>query len=135
MPARILVIEDNPANLELMSYLLRARGHQVLKAGNGLEGLAAVQRERPDLVLCDVQMPGLDGFEIAQRLKGEPASRAIPLVAVTALAMVGDRERVLAGGFDGYLPKPIDPLRFGLDIESLLAKGPPPEDPGRQWEA
>jgi two-component system cell cycle response regulator len=79
--------------------------------------------ERPDLIVCDVQLPGIDGYEVASRLKTQPALRRIPLVAETAMAMVGDRERVLAAGFDGYIAKPIEPAPFIAAIEALLGPG------------
>jgi two-component system cell cycle response regulator len=121
--ARILVIEDNPANLELMSYLLTAYGHTVLTATDGREGIECARRERPHLIVCDVQLPHLDGYEVARWLKSDPALRTIPLVAVTALAMVGDRERVLAAGFDGYLAKPINPELFVRQMENYIRPG------------
>lgn len=120
MGARILIVEDNPANLELMSYLLSAFGHDVLAAQDGQRGLDTAWRERPDLIVCDVQLPDMDGYEVARWLKSNPDLRAIPLVAVTALAMVGDRDRVLAAGFDGYLAKPIDPEAFVPQVEAFL---------------
>lgn len=118
--ARIVVIEDNPANMELMVYLLQAFGHQPVPAVDGIDGLETVARERPDLVLCDIQLPRLDGREVARRLKQDPALGTIPLVAVTALAMLGDRARMLEAGFDGYLSKPIDPQRFVGQVEAFL---------------
>jgi two-component system, cell cycle response regulator len=120
LAARILLIEDNPANLELMSYLLSAFGHAPLVAVDGAEGLEAVRRETPDLVVCDVQLPTMDGCEIARRIKSTPVLCSIPLVAVTALAMVGDREKVMAAGFDGYIAKPINPETFVREIEVFL---------------
>jgi len=120
MAARILVIEDNPANLDLMTYLLTAFGHTPLTAHDGEEGLQAAQRELPDLIICDMQLPTLDGYEVARWLKSHPDLRAIPLVAVTALAMVGDRDKVLAAGFDGYIAKPIDPETFVGQVERFL---------------
>jgi two-component system cell cycle response regulator len=120
VPARILVIEDNAANLELMVYLLAAFGHTTLSAGDGEEGLAKAIEERPDLIICDVHLPKMDGYEVVRRLKTDTACQSIPTVAVTALAMVGDRDRVLSAGFDGYLTKPIDPEIFVAQIEALL---------------
>jgi two-component system cell cycle response regulator len=120
MPARILVVEDNSANLELMVYLLQAHGHTVLTAVTGEAGLEAALRERPELIVCDVQLPGLSGYEIAGQLKGDPDMSRTPLVAVTAYAMVGDRDKVLAAGFDGYLAKPIDPEQFVAQVEAFL---------------
>jgi two-component system cell cycle response regulator len=118
--ARILIIEDNPANLELMTYLLGAFGHTVLAAEDGRRGLEVARGERPDLIVCDVQLPDMDGYEVARRLKSDPELRTTPLVAVTALAMVGDRDRVLAAGFDGYLAKPINPETFVRQMEVYL---------------
>jgi two-component system cell cycle response regulator len=120
MPSRILVIEDNPANLELMVYLLNAFGYIPLTARNGEEGLSVARRESPGLIVCDIQLPGMDGLEVARRLKQDAAFRAIPLIAVTAFAMVGDRDKVLASGFDGYISKPIDPEKFVPQLEAFL---------------
>jgi two-component system cell cycle response regulator len=120
MATRLLVIEDNLANLELMTYLLKAFGYAVTSANDGDEGLAAVRRERPDLIVCDVQLPRVDGFEVARQLKSDPVLCGIPIVAVTALAMVGDRDRMLAAGFDGYIAKPIAPETFVEQVESFL---------------
>jgi CheY-like chemotaxis protein len=118
--ARVLVVEDNPDNLDLMTYLLSAFGHEVLTARDGAEGVATVEREQPDLVVMDLQMPVMDGYEAAGVIKANPATAAIPLVAVTAYAMVGDRETVMAAGFDGYLTKPIDAETFVRDLERHL---------------
>jgi two-component system, cell cycle response regulator len=117
---RILVIEDDPSSQELMSYLLDAHGYATTVASRGDEGLAAARRARPDLVICDVQLPGLDGYAIAAQLKSDEVLKSVPLVAVTALAMVGDRERMVAAGFDSYLSKPIDPMNFVAQIDPLL---------------
>jgi two-component system cell cycle response regulator len=119
LSSRILLIEDNAANLDLMRYLLESFGYEVLTAEDGPSGLAAVEAHRPDLVVCDVQIPGFDGLELARRVKAGPCAR-IPLLAVTALAMVGDRERILSAGFDGYLSKPIAPERFPTEIARYL---------------
>jgi two-component system cell cycle response regulator len=120
MPARILLIEDNPANLYLMSYLLTAFGYSPLSARDGAEGLEAARSQHLDLIICDVQLPTLDGYEVARRLKADPALKAVPLVAVTAFAMVGDRDNALAAGFDGYLPKPINPQTFVQQMQAYL---------------
>lgn len=120
MRARILIIEDNQANLELMSYLLHAFGHDALTACDGQEGLEAARRESPDLIICDLELPRINGLEVARRLKSDSALRWIPLIAVTAFAMVGDRDRVLAAGFDGYIPKPIAPEKFVGQVEAFL---------------
>jgi CheY-like chemotaxis protein len=118
--ARILIIEDNAANMQLMAYLLNAFGHTVLEAVNGRIGLATALQDRPDMVLCDLQMPGMDGYDVARRFKHDPDLIDVPLVAVTAYAMVGDRDKVLAAGFDGYIPKPINPEIFVSEVEMFL---------------
>ncbi|HEY3128453.1 MAG TPA: response regulator [Acidobacteriota bacterium] len=120
MPARILVIEDNPTNLDLMVYLLRAFGHTPLVAHDGEQGLEVVRREAPDLIVCDVHMPNVDGYEVVRRLKAHPAMNQIPVIAVTALAMVGDRDKILEAGFDGYIAKPIAPDTFVGQVEAFL---------------
>jgi CheY-like chemotaxis protein len=118
--ARMLVIEDNPANLELMAYLLTAFGHTPLLAIDGEQGLEAARGELPDLIVCDMQLPRMDGYAIVQQLKAWPETRAIPVIAVTALAMVGDRDRIIAQGFDGYISKPIVPETFVAQVENFL---------------
>lgn len=122
--ARILVIEDNPENLELMRFLLQAFGHAPLVARHGEEGLAVAQRERPDLIICDIHMPQLDGYGVLARLRGDPVLRGIPCVAVTALAMLGDQAKVMNAGFDGYISKPIDPEKFVGEIDAYLQVHP-----------
>ena len=122
MNRRFLVIEDNPQNLELMSYLLRAFGHTVVSARDGAEGIEMASREKLDLIICDMHLPVMDGYEVAQYLKKHPLLCQIPLVAVTALAMVGDREKVLSAGFDGYIDKPIDPQMFVKQIEAFVQR-------------
>ena len=118
--ARVLVIEDNAANLELMTYLLVAFGHTTLTASKGFEGLEIAQHERPDIIVCDIQLPDIEGYEIARQLKNDTTLRGIPLIAVTALAMVGDRDRILATGFDGYISKPIVPETFIPQLEAFM---------------
>lgn len=125
--ARILVIEDSPENLELMSYLLEAFGHVAIRAADGEQGVEIAGREIPDLIICDIHLPQMDGYAVARQLKRNPMHSSIPLVAVTALAMVGDRDKVLAAGFDGYIAKPIVPKRFVAQVESYLR---PPADHG-----
>ncbi|RZA15831.1 MAG: response regulator, partial [Proteobacteria bacterium] len=118
MSARILIIEDNATNMELMVYLLRAFGYTPLSASDGDAGVEAARREQPDLIICDVHLPKLDGYGVVAALKADPATRDIPALAVTALAMVGDRERLLEAGFDSYIGKPIEPDTFVKQIES-----------------
>jgi len=121
MSRPILLIEDNAANLELMTYLLRAFRHETISAASGQEGIRLAQQERPRAILCDIQMPGMDGFAVVRALKADPVTKPIPVVAVTALAMVGDRDRIVAAGFDGYVSKPIVPETFVSEVERFLA--------------
>ena len=123
MNARVLLIEDNSDNLRLMEYLLKSFGYSVVEARGGLEGVEAAERDFPDLILCDINMPRVDGYEVARRIKDNKSLTKIPLVAVTAYAMVGDRDQILARGFDGYIPKPIDPLNFIHRVEEFLEPG------------
>ena len=105
--ARVLIIEDNPTNLKLATFLLQSVGHTVLSATDAEAGLARARAERPDLILMDVQLPGMSGLEATTQLKADAATRAIPVVALTALAMKGDEERIRAAGCDGYIAKPM----------------------------
>lgn len=105
--ANVLVVEDNAANLTLASFLLRGAGHTVLHAGDGDGALAAAREQRPQLILMDIMLPGMDGLQVTAILKRDAVTRAIPIIALTALAMKGDRERILAAGCDGYISKPI----------------------------
>lgn len=118
--ARILIIEDNPANVELMAFLLTAYGHTAVSAPDGARGIAAARATPPDLVACDVNLPDMNGFSVLAALKAEPALAGVPVLAVTALAMAGDREKVLAAGFDGYISKPIEPDSFVAELEAFL---------------
>ena len=115
----ILIIEDHVDSLELMNYLLKAFAYATLSAVDGLTGWELARTREPELILCDIQLPGIDGFEVARRLKQDDRLREIPLVAITALAMVGDRERVLAAGFDGYIAKPIMAETFVKEMENF----------------
>ena len=137
--AKILVIEDNPTNLDLIVYLLEAFGHTPLAASSGADGLEAARRDTPDLIVCDVQMPDIDGYEVARQLKNHPALESIPLVAVTAYAMVGDRDKMLASGFDGYIAKPVAPETFVHEVERFLPPDQhstlPPPKPAPATEA
>lgn len=121
MGARILVVDDNKNNLELMLYLLRAFGYECDSASSGAEGLDLARTRPYDLVLADILMPGMDGYTFAHRFKSTPALANVPLLAVTALAMAADREKIVKAGFDGCLTKPIDPQRFIGHIERYLS--------------
>ena len=117
MPARILIVEDNAANLELVRYLLSYHGYAVMSARDGPQGVAVALQERPDLILCDLQMPGFDGYQVLQELRGKLAA---VIVALTAFSMPNDRQKVLTAGFDGYMSKPIDPEKFVQEVELYL---------------
>ncbi|OGT88644.1 MAG: response regulator receiver protein [Gammaproteobacteria bacterium RIFOXYA12_FULL_61_12] len=119
--ARILIIEDNPANLKLALAILHYAGHETLAAIDGEEGVAAARRERPDLILMDVQMPGMNGLEATRLLKQDTATAAIPVLGLTAFAMKGDAERILAAGCDAYLPKPYSHAQLTGAVTALLA--------------
>lgn len=118
--ARVLVIEDHAVNLALMSYLLKAFGHEVVGAADGEQGVALAREQVPDLVLLDIELPGMSGVDVARALRADPRTAHVPLLAVTASAMRGDRERLMAMGFDGYASKPIDPRTFNGWIEGFL---------------
>jgi two-component system cell cycle response regulator DivK len=105
--ATVLVVEDNEANMRLAVFLLEAEGHRVLSATDAEQGLALARDLHPDLVLMDIQLPGMDGLEATMQLKSDDATRSIPVIALTALAMKGDEERILAAGCDGYIAKPM----------------------------
>lgn len=104
---RILCVEDNPQNMRLVRKILTKQGYEVIEAEDGLNGVAMAQNGHPDLILMDVNLPDIDGLEATARLKGNPSLAAIPVIALTANAMVGDREKALQAGCDGYLPKPV----------------------------
>ncbi|MEX2150603.1 MAG: response regulator [Steroidobacteraceae bacterium] len=127
MAGRILVIEDDPASLELLKYLLERAGHSVRGAPDGATGLRAAFDNAFDLVLCDLQMPELTGYEVIAQLQSSPDWRAVPVIAVTAYSMPGDRESVMAAGFTEYMTKPIDPECFLAHIDRWLAL---PRQPG-----
>jgi len=117
---RILIIEDDPSSLELYDLILRAFGYDTSLARNGEEGLAQASSSRPDLILCDIRLPGLDGVEVMKRIKADPSLRQIPIVALTIFSSTGHRERLLAAGFDGYMSKPTIPEVFVREIIKLL---------------
>jgi CheY-like chemotaxis protein len=127
-PARILVVEDNSLNRLLVHDILELRGHDVVEAATVDEACAALERERPDLLLLDVQIPGGGGEAVIREVRQRPHLADMPIVAVTSLAMPGDRERLLSIGFQGYLSKPIDTRTFGAAVEAYLksARGAAP---------
>jgi two-component system, cell cycle response regulator DivK len=123
--AKVLVVEDNPANMTLATFLLQSAGHTVLSARDAETGLALARVEQPVLVLMDIQLPGMDGLEATALLKSDPSTRAIPVVALTALAMLGDEQRILAAGCDGYIAKPLAYKEFLATISAQLVKTAP----------
>jgi two-component system, cell cycle response regulator len=120
LSARVLVVDDNRPNLDLMLYLLRAFGYEAEGASDGLAGLQAMGRSPFDIALVDILMPGIDGFEFLRRIRESAKHAMTPVIAVTALAMAGDREKIVGAGFDGYIPKPIDPQTFVGSVETHL---------------
>lgn len=120
MKKRILIVEDNEQNLYLATFLLEKHGYDVLQARNGQLGLELAASEHPDLILLDIQLPVMDGYEVARRLKEAEKTKSIPIVAVTSYAMAGDRETILATGCEGYIEKPIDPDGFVAEIKGFL---------------
>ena len=120
---RILVVEDNPLNRKLVRDVLSFAGYDVIEAQSGEEGLRAAQETRPDLVLMDLQLPGIDGTETLRRLRQDPLGAHVPVVAVTAFAMAEDKERASRAGFDGYLEKPISVRSLPGQIEAFLGEG------------
>ncbi len=124
MPAYVLVIEDDIASRELVRYLLEYSGHHVTVANDGAAGIELARALRPDLVICDLQMPELNGYEVIKRLHQDPQWRRVPIIAVTAFSMAGDRETALQAGFDEHVTKPIDPEKFVRQIEVFLPPAP-----------
>ena len=121
MTARILVVEDNPLNLKLIRDVLQFAGYDVVEAGSGEDGLRVAEADPPDLVLMDLQLPGIDGTETLRRLRQGVLPADTPVVAVTAFAMAADRERVALAGFDGHIEKPISVAALPGLVEGYLA--------------
>ena len=119
--ATILIVEDNVTNMKLSTFLLESAEYTVLAATNAESGLTLARERRPDLILMDIQLPGMDGLEATTLLKADEATRRIPVIALTALAMKGDEERILAAGCDGYIAKPLDYKDFLARIKAKLA--------------
>jgi CheY-like chemotaxis protein len=118
--ARILIIEDNEHNLYLETFILQKNGHEVIQARNGEAGIALAARMTPDLILLDIQLPGMDGYTVAQQLRKNPTIANIPIIAVTSYAMTGDREHILEAGCTSYIEKPINPDTFPMEITQFL---------------
>jgi CheY-like chemotaxis protein len=119
---RVLVIDDSELNIEIATYLLAKAGMQVASALDGRGVPAQVAAFAPDIVLMDIQLPGLDGLAVTRQLRADPVTRGLVIVAFTAYAMKGDREKFLAGGCDGYIGKPIDVATFADEVRALLPR-------------
>ncbi|HEX2586219.1 MAG TPA: response regulator [Steroidobacteraceae bacterium] len=122
MTSTVLIIEDNGQNLYLATFLLEKQGYKVVPAMDGPSGIELAKTLQARFILLDIQLPGMDGYAVAQALRLNPQLNGVPIIAVTSYAMLGDREKALAAGCDGYLEKPINPETFIADIESYLTK-------------
>jgi CheY-like chemotaxis protein len=132
---RVLVAEDSAVNRELLRELLEARGYIVSEACDGQEALQMIEQGQPELLLLDIGMPILDGFAVIRRIRENPRLAPLPVVAVTAYAMQGDREKILNSGFDGYLSKPLNPSSLTAELDRLLTKqGTLPANPDQDQE-
>jgi two-component system cell cycle response regulator DivK len=122
MSKRVLVIEDQEDNRTILRDLLSSAGFAVLEARDGVEGVAAAARERPDLILMDIQMPEMDGYEATRRIKADPATAAIPVIAVTSYALSGDEDKAKAAGCDGYVTKPFSPRALLATVRTWIER-------------
>jgi CheY-like chemotaxis protein len=132
---RVLVVEDNDANRELVEDLLHVAGYEVVSCASGEEGVAWLGANRPDLILMDVNLPGQDGVSLTRQIKARPETCDLPVVALTAYAMRGDRDRILAAGCDGYISKPIDVSLFGEQVAHYLNSSSRHQSPGPARES
>lgn len=119
---KVLIIEDNEKNRYLISFLLQDEGYEVIEAETGEKGIEIALQEDPDLILMDIQLPGIDGLETTRRIRASAIDGKIPIVALTSYAMSGDRERALAAGCNGYVEKPIDPDAILIELKKYLVK-------------
>lgn len=117
---KILVVEDNEANMYLITFILKNKGHEVLKAWSGEEGVEIAKKEKPDLIIMDIQLPGIDGLETTRRIRESEGDGKISIIALTSYAMTGDKEKALSAGCTGYIEKPINPETFMTEIEKYL---------------
>jgi two-component system, cell cycle response regulator DivK len=117
---KILIIEDNEQNMYLTTFLLKKNGYEVIQAWNGVEGIKRAVEQKPDAILLDIQLPKMDGYEVAWSLKKLPEVAKIPIIAVTSFAMRGDREDIMIAGCNGYIEKPINPDKFISEIEQFI---------------
>lgn len=121
MNKQILIIEDNEQNMYMLTYLLEASGYEVLQSFSGEDGITSAGKAIPYAILLDIQLPEMDGYTVAVKLRENPRLAAVPIIAVTSFAMMGDREKVMASGADGYIEKPIDPDNFITEMEAVIA--------------
>lgn len=126
MNPTLLLIEDNEKNRYLATFLLEERGFKVVHAPDGPRGIVLAETLRPELIVLDIQLPGMDGHAVARALRNIEHTRSVPIIAVTSFAMVGDREKAMAAGCDGYIEKPIDPATFAEEIARFRAPKRPP---------
>lgn len=122
MSKQILMIEDNEQNMYMLTYLLESNDYQVIQAFSGEEGIAAARQTVPHAILLDIQLPEMDGYTVALKLRENEKLSAVPIIAVTSFAMMGDREKVMASGADGYIEKPIDPDNFIEMMETVIQR-------------
>ena len=122
MPQKILIVEDHPLHMKLMEMTLRDKNYTLVKATDGEEALDVALRERPDLILMDIRLPKMNGFEVTRKLRENPAFSHTPIIALTAHAMAGDRESVIKSGCDAYLSKPVDTRQLPAVIAEMLLK-------------
>jgi two-component system, cell cycle response regulator DivK len=120
MMAKILIIEDNEQNLYLETFILQKNGHEIIQAHNGEMGIGLAAQVTPDLILLDIQLPGMDGYTVAKELRKNPKIANIPIIAVTSYAMTGDREHILEAGCTSYIEKPINPDTFHMEVTQYL---------------
>lgn len=123
MLKKILIVEDNPANMRLIRMVLKTRGYSVLEATDGEEALTVAIERRPDLIVMDIQLPKMDGLEVTKKLRQAPEFHKTPIIALTASAMDGDRERIIAAGCDEYIAKPVNTRRFPVLVAEMLRRG------------
>jgi len=123
VPKKILVVEDNPTNMRVISMVLRNKGYELLEATDGEEALAVAMEGHPDLIVMDIQLPKMDGLEVTRRLRQTPEFKQTPIIALTASAMEGDREKIIAAGCDEYISKPVNTRQFPQLVAEMLQQG------------
>lgn len=120
MKQQILIIEDNEQNMYLLTFLLESHGYEIVQAYNGKDGIRAARERVPDVILLDIQLPEMNGYEVAEKIRATPSLERVPIIAVTSYAMPGDREQILAAGATGYIEKPINPDTFISQLQEYL---------------